>query len=120
MSTETGPLLWSTANHKVGIFTFEHSCHKPPGVSKLKPRRFHGVHPPHILITHYLSGLTMAMAHSAEENAQLLSDIKKSFGRDPNAVKYSHENYVCNFIKLISGPLLPYFQFLSLTAGSNL
>lgn len=39
-------------------------------------------------------GLTMAMAHSAEENAQLLSDIKKSFGRDPNAVKYSHENYV--------------------------
>ena len=42
MSTETGPLLWSTANHKVGIFTFEHSCHKPSGVSKLKPRRFHG------------------------------------------------------------------------------
>lgn len=38
--------------------------------------------------------LTMAMAHNEEENAQLLSDIKKSFGRDPNAVKYAHENWV--------------------------
>lgn len=39
-------------------------------------------------------GLELAMPLTPEENKQLFDDIQTSFNRDPNAKKFSHENWV--------------------------
>lgn len=39
-------------------------------------------------------GMVLAFPKSAEENAQLLADIQKSFEAHPNAKKFAHENWL--------------------------